>query len=57
MSHGTQDTVVPLQLGELSRDLLKSLDYAIDWRTYPMPHSVCQEEINVISSWLQARLK
>lgn len=57
MCHGTQDTVVPLQLGELSRDLLNGLHYSIDWRTYPMPHSVCAEEIVDISTWLQARLK
>lgn len=57
MCHGTQDTVVPPQLGELSRDLLKGLGYAIDWRTYPMPHSVCQEEIDDISAWLQSRLQ
>ena len=57
MCHGTQDTVVPLQLGELSRDVLNGLGYALEWRTYPMPHSVCAEEINDISAWLQARLK
>ena len=57
MCHGTQDTVVPPQLGELSRALLSGLGYAIEWRTYPMPHSVCAEEVNDISTWLQARLK
>jgi phospholipase/carboxylesterase len=56
MCHGTQDTVVPLQLGELSRDVMNGLGYAIEWRTYPMPHSVCVEEINDISAWLQTRL-
>jgi phospholipase/carboxylesterase len=57
MCHGAQDTVVPTQLGELSRDLLKNLGYAIEWKTYPMPHSVCAEEIVDISAWLQDRLK
>jgi len=57
MCHGTQDTVVPLQLGELSREVLTGLGYAVEWRTYPMPHSVCVEEINDISAWLQARFK
>jgi phospholipase/carboxylesterase len=57
MCHGTQDGVVPPQMGELSRDLLVGLGYAVEWRTYPMQHSVCMEEVNDISSWLQARLK
>ena len=56
MCHGTQDSVVPLQLGEFSRDHLQAHGYAVDWRTYPMPHSVCLEEVNDISQWLQARL-
>ena len=41
MCHGRQDPVVPLQLGERSRDLLLALGYAIDFRLYDMPHSVC----------------
>jgi phospholipase/carboxylesterase len=55
MCHGTQDAVVPMQMGEASRDVLTELGYAVDWRTYPMQHSVCMEEVNDISRWLQAR--
>ena len=57
MCHGTQDGVVPVQLGELSRDQLTTLGYRVEWRAYPMEHSVCMEEVNDISSWLQDRLK
>jgi phospholipase/carboxylesterase len=57
MCHGTQDGVVIPQMGELSRDVLAELGYQVDWRTYPMQHSVCMEEINDISRWLQARLQ
>lgn len=56
MCHGTQDGVVPIQLGEMSRDQLLGLGYAIEWRAYPMQHSVCMEEIADISRWLQSRL-
>jgi phospholipase/carboxylesterase len=31
---------------------LKGLDYDIEWHTYPIPHSVCLEEIQDIGSWL-----
>ena len=57
MCHGTQDGVVPLQLGEWSRDFLTQLGYRIEWRAYPMPHSVSLEEIVDISRWLQQRLQ
>jgi phospholipase/carboxylesterase len=57
MCHGTQDGVVAPQMGELSRDLLAGLGYQIEWRTYPMQHSVSMEEINDISRWLQARFE
>ncbi len=56
MAHGTQDQVVPLQLGEASRELLAQLGYQVEWHTYPMAHSVCLEEIVDIAAWLQARL-
>ncbi|HEY0684371.1 MAG TPA: alpha/beta fold hydrolase [Steroidobacter sp.] len=56
MCHGAYDPVVQLQMGEASRDVLQSLGYRIEWRTYPMEHSVCMEEVVEISRWLQARL-
>jgi phospholipase/carboxylesterase len=56
MCHGTQDGVVVPQMGEMSRDALTALGYAVEWHVYPMQHSVCIEEINDISRWLQARL-
>lgn len=56
MCHGAQDPIVPLQLGEGSRDMLQTLGYRIEWHAYPMEHSVCLEEIAAISQWLQARL-
>jgi phospholipase/carboxylesterase len=48
--------MVPLPMGEWSRDFLTQLGYRVDWRTYPMQHSVCLEEVNDISRWLQDRL-
>jgi phospholipase/carboxylesterase len=52
MAHGTFDPVVPMPLGEGSRDLLRSRGYEVDWRTYPMPHTVCAEEAADIRAWL-----
>jgi len=52
LGHGTSDNVVPLALGTASRDQLIKLGYDIDWHQYPMPHSVCPEELADISAWL-----
>jgi phospholipase/carboxylesterase len=55
--HGVRDPMVPAALGTASRDLLQSLGYKVEWKTYPMEHSVCMEEVLDISKWLQARLE
>jgi phospholipase/carboxylesterase len=52
MGHGTVDNIVPLPLGAASRDQLIKLGYGVDWHQYPMPHSVCPEELDDISAWL-----
>ena len=52
MVHGTEDPVIPIQLAEASRVALQSRGYRIDWHTYPMPHSVCAEEVQVIADFL-----
>ena len=53
MAHGTQDPLIPLSWATRSRDHLKALRYAVEWREYPMPHSVCADEIADIGRWLQ----
>lgn len=56
MAHGRADTVVHIHRAEASRDYLKNLGYAVQWKDYPMQHSVCEEEIDdiglVIKEWL-----
>jgi phospholipase/carboxylesterase len=55
MAHGSADPLLPLALGEGSRRALEALGYAVDWHVYPMPHSVCVEEIRDIAAWLVRR--
>jgi phospholipase/carboxylesterase len=52
IAHGSQDPVVLPARGEASRDLLTKLGYAVQWHTYPMPHSVHPREITDISVFL-----
>lgn len=53
MMHGTLDSIVPIQLGEISCEILKKLQCSITWKTYPMQHQVCLEQIRDIGRWLQ----
>jgi phospholipase/carboxylesterase len=53
MGHGIADNIVPLALGTMSRDTLSKLGYEVEWHQYPMPHSVCAEELADISAWLK----
>jgi phospholipase/carboxylesterase len=57
MAHGLQDPVVPYALGDESRQLLTSAGYAVEWHSYPMPHTVCDAEVGDLRRWLTARLR
>jgi phospholipase/carboxylesterase len=52
MAHGQYDPVVSLARAEASLGELKRLGYDVRWHTYPMPHSVCAEEVADISAFL-----
>ena len=56
MGHGRYDPVVPLRLGELSRDHLHGFGHPLEWRSYPMAHQVCAAEIDDLAAWFSARL-
>jgi phospholipase/carboxylesterase len=43
--------VVPAR-GLAALDQLKALGYNVQWHDYPMPHSVCPQEIADINAWL-----
>jgi phospholipase/carboxylesterase len=52
MAHGAYDNMIPMFRAAQSRDALKGLGYAVEWREYPMPHSVCPEELGDIAAFL-----
>lgn len=56
LAHGREDGIVPLALGQAARNTLQRQGYAVEWHEYPMPHSVCREELEDIRAWLLARL-
>lgn len=54
--HGSLDDVVPEIHGQNSVKFLTALGFKPDYQTYPMEHTVCPEEIEAISSWIQTAL-
>ena len=56
MAHGLYDDIIPLRRAEQSRKILLDAGYDVEWHTYPMPHSVCAEELVDIASFLVKRL-
>ena len=52
MAHGHYDDIIPLRRAERSRDLLSAAGYGVEWHSYPMPHSVCADEISAIADFL-----
>ena len=52
MAHGSYDNMIPMSRAEASRDALAALGYKIEWHDYPMPHSVCPQEIGDIAEFL-----
>ena len=51
-AHGTADPVIPIARAIASRDALIALGHPVEWHAYPMPHSVCAQEIADMNRWL-----
>jgi phospholipase/carboxylesterase len=56
MGHGLYDDLIPVARARRSRDLLREQGYKVAWHEYPMPHSVCGEEIRDLATWLRGTL-
>jgi phospholipase/carboxylesterase len=52
MVHGTMDSIIALDIAERSRQLLEKNHYSVNFVTYPMDHTVCEEEIKKIAEFL-----
>lgn len=52
MAHGQLDDLIPIDRARRSRDFLMNLKYNVEWHEYPMPHSVCAEEIGDLARFL-----
>jgi phospholipase/carboxylesterase len=55
-AHGAMDPIVPQALGSMTAERLRGWGHDVDWHSYPMPHSVCAQEIADIGDWMERRL-
>ena len=52
LAHGKHDTIIPLQLAIDTNATLNQLGYSSELKQYQMEHSVCPDEIDHISDWI-----
>ena len=53
--HGVRDLVVPLRRGESAYDDVAEHFSTTEWKTYPVGHEICLEELRYIRFWLHDR--
>jgi phospholipase/carboxylesterase len=54
--HGQYDPMVAETMGRQSAEILTEWGYPVEYKAYPMEHSVCLPQIRDIGLWLAARL-
>lgn len=50
--HGTMDPVVPEVLGQKSEATLRGMGFVPEYKSYPMAHSLCPQQVGDISDWI-----
>jgi phospholipase/carboxylesterase len=53
MAHGILDSMIDIEIGKQSADSLLAMGYPVEWHDYVMAHSVCVEEIEHMSQFIQ----
>lgn len=52
LAHGGYDQIIPFQLASETQSALTGLGYKSELNKYEMEHSVCIEEVDAISNWI-----
>lgn len=52
LAHGSDDSVIALPHALMSKQRLQELGYPVEWHCYPMAHSVCNEELDDMRSYM-----
>jgi phospholipase/carboxylesterase len=54
--HGTEDPLVPVALGQQSRDRLTKLGVSVTYREHPMEHEIRPEALRDLVEWLERKV-
>jgi phospholipase/carboxylesterase len=57
LTHGEQDTMIPVEWGRASRERLQGLGVHLEYHEFQMGHSVSMESLEVIYKWLEKQLE
>jgi phospholipase/carboxylesterase len=57
LTHGIQDTMIPIEWARLSRDRLQTLGVDLTYQEFQMGHSVSMDSLQVIATWLKKQLE
>jgi phospholipase/carboxylesterase len=57
LTHGEQDTMLPVDWARASRDLLQNLGVYLAYYEFQMGHQVSMDSLKVISAWLEQQLR
>ncbi|MBK2126276.1 alpha/beta hydrolase [Fangia hongkongensis] len=57
IAHGENDPIVPIQAAKIMLRTLEELGLNVTAHYYPIEHSLCLEEIKVLSQFIQTQLK
>ncbi len=56
ITHGTEDTVIPVALARRARALLESAGAPVRYREYAMPHSIGEQALTDVAAWTRTFL-
>ena len=57
LTHGEQDTLIPVEWARASRDRLQRLGVDLSYHEFQMGHNVSLDSLEIISKWLEKRLR
>jgi phospholipase/carboxylesterase len=56
LTHGIQDSMLPVDWARRSRDTLQKLDVNLEYHEFNMGHQVSEESLDVVKSWLEKQI-
>ncbi len=56
VTHGTLDSVLPIENGRATKEILSRLPVNLEYKEYPMAHEISPESLQDVSSWLRLKL-